>query len=147
MLNVKLLKHTTHNTLHAQHIYMENKIYGFEKLEVYNDARQYVKQIYLLTELFPDKERFGLCSQIQRASVSIVSNIAEGTSRASDKEKERFIEIAYGSLLETYCQLQIANDLNYIKQEQLLEIRLQIDKIANKLSALKRSYSQRHTTH
>ena len=126
---------------------MENKIYGFEKLEVYNDARQYVKQIYLLTELFPDKERFGLCSQIQRASVSIVSNIAEGTSRASDKEKERFIEIAYGSLLETYCQLQIANDLNYINQEQLLEIRLQIDKIGNKLSALKRSYTLRRDTH
>ena len=58
---------------------IQRKIYGFEKLEVYNDARQYVKQIYLLTELFPAKERFGLCSQIQRASVSIVSNIAEGT--------------------------------------------------------------------
>ena len=57
----------------------QRKIYGFEKLDVYNDARQYVKQIYLLTELFPDKERFGLCSQIQRTSVSIVSNIAEGT--------------------------------------------------------------------
>ena len=142
MLNVKLLKHTKHYTLHAQHIYMENKIYGFEKLDVYNDARQYVKQIYLLTELFPDKERFGLCSQIQRASVSIVSNIAEGTSRASDKEKERFIEIAYGSLLETYCQLQIANGLNYIALEQINEIQLQIDKIANKLSALKRSYAR-----
>ena len=114
----------------------QRKIYGFEKLDVYNDARQYVKQIYLLTELFPDKERFGLCSQIQRASVSIVSNIAEGTSRASDKEKERFIEIAYGSLLlETYCQLQIENDLNYIALEQINEIQLQIDKIANKLSA------------
>ena len=73
--------------------------------------------------------------------------IAEGTSRASDKEKERFIEIAYGSLLETYCQLQIANDLNYITLEQLNEIQFQINKIANKLSALKRSYAQRHTTH
>ena len=121
---------------------IQRKIYGFEKLEVYNDARQYIKQIYLLTELFPAKERFGLCSQIQRASVSIVSNIAEGTSRASDKEKERFIEIAYGSLLETYCQLQIANDLNYIALVQINEIQLQIDKIANKLSALKRSYAR-----
>lgn len=126
---------------------MEIKKYSFEKLEVYQDARQFVKQVYLLTEIFPDKERFGLVSQIQRASVSVVSNIAEGTSRASDKEKERFIEIAYGSLLETYCQLQIATDLNYITQEQLLEIRLQIDKIANKLSALKRSYALRRDTH
>lgn len=125
---------------------MEIKKYSFEKLEVYQDARQFVKQVYLLTEIFPDKERFGLVSQIQRASVSVVSNIAEGTSRASDKEKERFIEIAYGSLLETFCQLQIANDLNYITLEQLNEIQLQINKIANKLSALKRSYSQRRTT-
>lgn len=101
----------------------------------------------MLTELFPDKERFGLCSQIQRASVSIVSNIAEGTSRASDKEKERFIEIAYGSLLETYCQLQIANDLNYIALEQINEIQLQIDKIANKLSALKRKLTHGHNKH
>lgn len=125
---------------------MEQKKYSFEKLEVYNDARLYVKQIYLLTELFPDKERFGMKTQIQRAAVSIVSNIAEGTSRTSDKEKERFIEIAYGSLLETYCQLQIASDLNYITQENLDEIRIQINKIANKLSALKRSYSIRRTT-
>ena len=123
------------------------KQYGFEKLEVYQDARIYVRQVYLLTSTFSEKEKYGLCSQLQRAAVSIVSNIAEGTSRASDKEKERFIEIAYGSLLETYCQLQIANDLNYITLEQLNEIRLQINKIANKLSALKRSYSQRHTTH
>jgi four helix bundle protein len=50
------------------------KTYSFEKLEVYNDAREYVKKIYLLTEVFPDKERFGLTSQTQRASVSVVSN-------------------------------------------------------------------------
>jgi four helix bundle protein len=121
---------------------MELKKYGFEKLDVYNDARLYVKQVYLLSNLFPDKERFGLVSQIQRAALSVVSNIAEGTSRVSNKEKERFIEIAYGSLLETYCQLQIATDLLYMKQENLDEIQLQIDKIANKLSALKRSYAQ-----
>ena len=121
---------------------MELKKYGFEKLNVYNDARLYVKQVYLLSNQFPDKERFGLVSQLQRAAVSIVSNIAEGTSRASNKEKERFIEIAYGSLLETYCQFQIATDLLYIKKEDLDEIQLQIDKIANKLSALKRSYAQ-----
>lgn len=117
-------------------------------MEVYNDAREYVKQIYLLTEVFPNKELFGLISQIQRASVSVVSNIVEGTSRTSDKEKERFIEVAYGSLLESYCQLQIAMDLNYITKEQLDEMQLQINKIANKLSALKRSYAnKKQTTH
>ena len=117
------------------------KQYGFEKLEVYQDARIYVRQVYLLTSTFSEKEKYGLCSQLQRAAVSIVSNIVEGTSRALNKEKERFIEIAYGSLLETFCQFQIAVDLGYIQQPQLDELQIQIDKIANKLSALKHSYS------
>jgi four helix bundle protein len=120
------------------------KKYSFEKLEVYQDARIYVKHLYMLTDKFPDREKFGLASQLQRAGVSVVSNIVEGTSRTSDKEKERFIEVAYGSLLETFCQLQIANDLNYIQQSDLDKVQLQIDKIANKLSALKRSYHQKH---
>jgi four helix bundle protein len=118
------------------------KKYSFEKLEVYQDARSYVKQLYVLTDNFPDREKFGLVSQLQRAGVSVVSNIVEGTSRTSDKEKERFIEIVYGSLLETFCQLQIACNLKYIDQSDVDIMQLQIDKIANKLSALKRSYSQ-----
>ena len=117
------------------------KQYGFEKLEVYQDARIYVRQVYVVTSTFSETEKYGLCSQLQRAAVSIVSNIVEGTSRVSNKEKERFIEIAYGSLLETFCQFQIAVDLGYIKQPQLDELQIQIDKIANKLSALKHSYS------
>ena len=123
------------------------KQYGFEKLEVYQDARIYVRQVYLLTATFSEKEKYGLCSQLQRAAVSIVSNIVEGTSRASNKEKERFIEIAYGSLLETFCQFQIAVDLDYIQQPQLDELQIQIDKIANKLSALKHSYSTLNAKH
>ena len=123
------------------------KQYGFEKLEVYQDARIYVRQVYLLTSTFSEKEKYGLCSQLQRAAVSIVSNIVEGTSRASNKEKERFIEIAYGSLLETFCQFQIAVDLGYIQQPQLDELQIQIDKIANRLSALKHSYSTLNAKH
>ena len=123
------------------------KQYGFEKLEVYQDARIYVRQVYLLTSTFSEREKYGLCSQLQRAAVSIVSNIVEGTSRASNKEKERFIEIAYGSLLETFCHFQIAVDLDYIQQPQLDELQIQIDKIANKLSALKHSYSTLNTKH
>lgn len=79
---------------------MEYK-YSFEKLEVWNDARNLVKMIYLQTDNFPEKERFGLSSQMQRAAVSIVSNITEGVSRSSVKEKIRFLELAYGSLMET----------------------------------------------
>lgn len=117
--------------------------YGFEKLEVWQDARLFVKDIYTVTKLFPNDERFNLCSQIQRASISIVSNIAEGLSRSSDKEKIRFIEIAYGSLMEVYCQIQISADLSYISDQQFDDLKLSIDKIANKLNALNRSIANR----
>ncbi|MDP4238550.1 MAG: four helix bundle protein [Bacteroidota bacterium] len=117
--------------------------YGFEKLEVWQDSRLFVKEIYTITKLYPAEERYNLCSQIQRAAISIVSNIAEGLSRNSDKEKVRFIEIAYGSLMEVYCQLLISVDLSYISVQQFDILKLTIDKIANKLNALNRSINNR----
>lgn len=118
---------------------MEYK-YSFEKLEVWNDARNLVKMIYLQTDNFPEKERFGLSSQMQRAVVSIVSNIAEGVSRNSVKEKIRFVELAYGSLMELYCQLYVSVDLDYLMPSTFTLIKAEIDKIANKANALKRSF-------
>ena len=120
--------------------------YNFEKLEVWNDARHFVKAVYNITSHFPDKEKFGLSSQIQRASVSVVSNIAEGVSRNSVKEQIRFVEMAYGSLMEVYCQLYIAVDLGYIISELFETIKTEIDKIANKLNALNRSLIKRLNT-
>ena len=119
--------------------------YSFEKLDVWLDARLFVKEIYTITKLFPSEERYNLCSQIQRASISIVSNIAEGLSRNSDKEKIRFIEIAYGSLMEVYCQIYISVDLLYITAQQFDDLKSSIDKIANKLNALNRSIAHRST--
>ena len=118
---------------------MEYK-YSFEKLEVWNDARNLVKMIYLQTNKFPERERFGLSSQMQRAVVSIVSNIAEGVSRNSVKEKIRFVELAYGSLMELYCQLYVSVDLDYLTPDTFTLIKAEIDKIANKANALKRSF-------
>ena len=118
---------------------MEYK-YSFEKLEVWNDARNLVKMIYLHTDNFPEKERFGLSSQMQRAAVSIVSNITEGVSRSSVKEKIRFVELAYGSLMELYCQLYVSVDLDYLTPNTFTLIKAEIDKIANKANALKRSF-------
>ena len=118
---------------------MEYK-YSFEKLEVWNDARNLVKMIYLHTNNFPERERFGLSSQMQRAAVSIVSNIAEGVSRNSVKEKIRFVELAYGSLMELYCQLYVSVDLDYLTPNTFTLIKAEIDKIANKANALKRSF-------
>ncbi len=118
---------------------MEYK-YSFEKLEVWNNARNLVKMIYLHTNNFPGRERFGLSSQMQRAVVSIVSNIAEGVSRNSVKEKIRFVELAYGSLMELYCQLYVSVDLDYLTPNTFTLIKVEIDKIANKANALKRSF-------
>lgn len=118
---------------------MEYK-YSFEKLEVWNDARNLLKMIYLHTNNFPERERFGLSSQMQRAVVSIVSNIAEGVSRNSVKEKIRFVELAYGSLMELYCQLYVSVDLDYLTPNTFTLIKAEIDKIANKANALKRSF-------
>lgn len=121
---------------------MSDYKYSFEKLEVWQDARQFVVRLYRLTKTFPADEKFILCSQIQRAGISIVSNIAEGTSRNSSNEKIRFLEIAYGSLMEVYNQLIISFDLHYISEEELAVVKIEIDKISNKLNALKRSFTK-----
>ncbi len=117
--------------------------YNFEKLEVWQDARRFVVEVYKTSKFFPSEEKFGLSSQIQRAAVSVVSNIAEGTSRLSDKEKIRFIEISYGSLMEVYCQLFIALDLKYISSEHFDANKKLIDTISQKLSGLIKAYKKR----
>jgi four helix bundle protein len=119
-------------------------VYSFEKLDVWQEARLLVKEIYQVTESFPNSEKYGLSNQIQRAAVSVVSNIAEGVSRFSPKEQIRFIEVAYGSLTEVYCQLMIAMDLNYINKDKLERLKPSILKISNQLNALKRSILKRN---
>lgn len=114
-------------------------LYGFEKLEVWHNARSLAKNIYLITNKFPNSEKYGLSSQIQRAAVSVSSNIAEGTSRSSAKEQNRFVEIAYGSLMETLSQLYLAVDFEYITNEDIDNIRPLIETISFQLSRLKKS--------
>lgn len=121
---------------------MDN-IFAFEQLDVYQVARCYVKNVYLLSDKFPQKEDFALTSQIRRAAVSITSNIAEGTSRFSIKDKSHFIEIAYGSLMETYSQLQVASDLGYITQSDIEQQHPLVVELRNRLSALRKSYIEK----
>ena len=117
--------------------------YSFEKLDVWQDARKFVTEIYKVSGTFPSEEKFGLCSQLQSASVSVVSNIAEGVSRQSDKEKIRFIEISYGSLMEVYCQLYISLDLKYLTIDQFETCKMRIDAFARQLRALIKAYKKR----
>ena len=89
----------------------------FRKYRVWQDAIVIANSIYKLTQTFPKAEIYGLSSQIQRAAVSIASNIAEGSSRTSTLEFTHFLEIAIGSAFETETQLLIAYNLHYISQD------------------------------
>lgn len=116
------------------------KEYSFEKLDVYIDARTFVKTIYDVSSRFPESERYALTDQIRRAVVSITSNLAEGTSRSSNRDKAHFVEMSYGSLMEVVSQLQIAMDLGYISREQYETQQTKIESISYKLYALRRSF-------
>lgn len=122
---------------------MKEQIYPFEKLAVWQLSRTFVASIYQLLALFPSEEKYALCDQLRRAAISVPSNIAEGCSRSSFKEQKHFIEIAFGSLMEVYCQLIIATDLGYITIEQIGEIKPLIDKIAKMLNSLRASINKR----
>lgn len=114
--------------------------YSFEKLEVWKFSRILAKNIYLMTKKFPVEEKFALANQMQQASVSVVSNIAEGSARTSYKEQMRFIELAYSSLMELYSQSCISMDINHISEEDFKIKDMEIKEISNKLNALKKAY-------
>lgn len=92
------------------------RTFSFEKLNIWQKSRQLLVVIYKLTKSFPDEERFGLISQMRRSSVSVSLNIAEGSGRHSAKDKARFTEIAYSSLLELLNQLILSHDLELITE-------------------------------
>ena len=112
-------------------------IYSFEKLEVWNVSKEFTKSIYKLTSTFPDSERFGLVSQLRRASVSICSNIAEGSARKSFKDKAHFTTMAFSSTVEVLNQLILSFELDFIKEKDYLKLRLDIESITNKLNGLR----------
>ena len=122
---------------------MKESQFSFEQLDVWQNARRFVCEIYRAAEAFPKTEQFGLASQICRAAVSVASNIAEGTSRVSAKDKIRFLEIAYGSLMEAYCQLQLAFDLGYLNEEKFSDLRHSVTVISKQLSGLRKAYASR----
>ena len=115
------------------------KTFRFEKLDVWHDARRLNRLAYQCTRCFPESERFGLVNQIRRASVSVSSNIAEGSGRNSDPDFARFLEIAYGSLMEVVSQLFLALDEGYVSQDDLSEIMDLAHLLASRLSALCKS--------
>jgi four helix bundle protein len=110
--------------------------YSFEKLEVWQLARVLKKSIYQITQQFPREELFGLTVQIRKSIGSITANLAEGSGRASDKDKAHFTNIAYSSGLETIDHLITAFDLKYVSDKMYVELRIKLDEILNKLNSL-----------
>lgn len=121
---------------------MEGIQYSFEKLKVWQEAKKLVVDVYHLLDSFPKFEKYALCDQIRRAIVSVPSNIAEGSGRRSLKEQIHFLEIAYGSLMETYNQLLIAIELTYITEEGVEAIKPSIDAVAKMINALHNKYAR-----
>ncbi len=112
------------------------RIQSFKDLNSWKEAHALVLLIYKETEAFPKSEIFGLISQLRRASVSLTSNIAEGFSRNTYKDKLQFYCVALGSLTEIENQLIIAKDLSYIKGELFSKLNNQIVVVSKLLSGL-----------
>ena len=112
-------------------------IFGFEKLQVWKEARIVTVLIYDLTEKFPDKEKFGLTNQMRRASVSIGANIAEGSSRFSAKEQAHFYSISYGSLMELMSHSFTALDLKYLHEEVFEKLKNMVQPLSLKINNLR----------
>lgn len=110
--------------------------YSFEKLEVWQNAKSLVKDIYKTTRTFPDEEKFGITNQIRRPTTSITANIAEGLYRNTTKDKLKFINISYSTSIEVINFLILSFDLEFIPEEKYIELREKAEKITNQLNAL-----------
>jgi four helix bundle protein len=110
---------------------------NFEKLEVWRKSTEFADLVYGLTRSFPIEERFGLRSQMRRASVAISSNIAEGSSRSSKIDYSRFVELAAGSLFEVISQAHIAMRQGYLKEESFQSFHASAEELSRMLSGLK----------
>jgi four helix bundle protein len=115
-------------------------IYSFEKLEVWKEAIKIAVKTYTITGLFPNEEKFGLISQMRRSSVSISSNIAEGTARLTKKDKAHFMTIAYSSALELLNQAIISKELNFLTNDNYLAIRKDIESLTDKINSLRNHF-------
>ena len=109
-------------------------MHRYKDLKFWQLSRTFCKDIYIVTKSFPDDEKFGLISQLRRASISIPSNIAEGTSRVSNKDFKRFLRISLGSCYEIETQLLISFDLGFIENSELENLNNTLQQIIRMMS-------------
>jgi four helix bundle protein len=117
--------------------------YPFEKLNVWQSARELAASMYRATSDFPKQEIYGLTSQCKRAAISVAAKIAEGSSRQSLKDQAHFSQIAYGSLMELACLLIISKDVGVLSDEQEAPLRQSVESVSAQLNALHRRQRDR----
>lgn len=116
-------------------------MHNFRQLNIWKDTMQLSKAVYVLTSNFPNAERYGLISQINRASISVPSNIAEGSSRSSNKEFKHFLSIALGSLFELETQVVLSQELNFIENEGCENLISKIVQLQKMISTFRKTLS------
>lgn len=116
-------------------------MHNFKELKVWQKARLLVKEIYLLTEEFPEHEKFNLTSQLQRAAISIPTNIAEGAGRNTDKDFLRFLDMALGSSFEVETELILAFDLAYFEEKRFTDISERVQEIQKMIIGFKHRFT------
>jgi four helix bundle protein len=114
-------------------------VQSYRDLRVWNTAVELTLEVYRITELFPQSERFGLTAQLRRAAVSVPSNIAEGHARNTRGEYRQFLSIARGSAVEVEVQLLLAEQLGYVQSHVLIKARDDCDAISRMITKLKRA--------
>lgn len=113
--------------------------HNFKKLKIWLNSMQLCKIVFKITNQFPKSEVYGLYSQINRCAVSVPSNIAEGSSRSSNKDFNRFLEISLGSLFELQTQLILANYKMYVSSEELQEVEIKVEELQKMISGFQKS--------
>jgi len=116
---------------------------SFRDLKVWQSGIDLAEEVYRLTQSFPKQEMYGLSSQMQRAAVSIPSNIAEGHGRDSTKEFLHFLSVALGSLFELETQLTLAGRLGYLDKGELENVLSRMDEISRMMRGLQKSLSSK----
>ena len=124
---------------------MANDFY-YKKLIAYQKAKVFTTFVYSLVMKFPSYETYAMSNQLRRAVVSIPSNIAEGMGRLAIKERIRFLEFSYGSLTEVTCQLDIAQSLGYISEEELAKSEEMSIEIGKLLSGLRKTLQDKNSS-
>ena len=123
---------------------MQEMTKSFKEVVAWQKAHLFVINVYQITQHYPSHERFGLCSQFQRAAVSIPANIAEGYRRDGMNDKLRFLNIAQGSLEECRYYILLSKDLQYINSEEYNVLNMSLEETSKLLNAYYKGIKQRN---